>query len=90
LSLLRRQALIGDIRLLTETAVTVKKRRWSARSEKHQVSFEAFLVDDGSAFEGRENGPFRLRQPKPGFDEWVDHQRGIDGNQELFQTGVLK
>jgi hypothetical protein len=31
-----------------------------------------------------------LREPKAGFDERVDHERGIDGNQELFKAGVLK
>ena len=75
---------------LTETAVPVKKGCWSAGSEKDEVSFEAFLVDDSSAFERGEDGAFGLWEPKSGFDERVDHQRGIDGNQELFKAGVLK
>ena len=75
---------------ITETAVPVKKGCWSAGSEKDEVSFEAFLVDDSSAFERGEDGAFGLREPKAGFDERVDHERGIDGNQELFKAGVLK
>src|ERR1700737_5316956 len=75
---------------LTETAVGVKQGCWSACSEKDEVSFEAFLVDDRSAFERGEDGAFGLREPKAGFDERVDHERGIDGNQELFKAGVLK
>ena len=31
-----------------------------------------------------------MRKPKAGLDEGVDHERGIDGNQELFKAGVLK
>jgi hypothetical protein len=31
-----------------------------------------------------------LREPKAGFDERVNHESGIDGNQELFKAGVLK
>ena len=31
-----------------------------------------------------------MREPEAGFDEWVDHERGIDGNQELFKAGALK
>ena len=75
---------------LTETAVPVKKRCWSAGSEKDEVSFEAFFVDDRSAFERGEDGAFRLREPKAGFDERVNHECGIDGIQELFKAGVLK
>src|ERR1700674_4197430 len=75
---------------LTETAVAVKQGCWSACSEKDEVSFEAFLVDDSSAFERGEDGAFGLREPKAGFDERVDHERGIDGNEELFEAGVLK
>ena len=74
---------------LTEPVVPVKKGCWSAGSEKDEVSFEAFLVDDSSAFERGEDGPFGLREPKAGFDERVDHERGIDGHQELFKAGVL-
>jgi hypothetical protein len=73
---------------LTETAVPVKKGCWSAGSEKDEVSFKAFLVDDRSAFERGEDGAFGLREPKAGFDERVDHERGIDGNQELFKAGA--
>ena len=73
-----------------ETAVPVKKGCWSAGPEKDEVSFEAFLVDDGSAFEGGEDGAFGLREPKTGFDQRIDHQRGIDGKQKLFKAGVLK
>ena len=73
-----------------ETTVPVKKGCWSAGSEKDEVSFEAFLVDNSSAFERGEDGAFGLREPKAGFDERVDHERGIDGNQELFKAGVLK
>jgi hypothetical protein len=73
-----------------ETAVPVKKKCWSAGSEKDEVSFEAFLVDNRSAFERGENGAFGLREPKAGFDERVDHERGIDGNQESFKTSVLE
>ena len=68
----------------------MKKGCWSSGSEKDEVSFEAFLVDDSSAFERGEDGAFGLREPKAGFDKRVDHQRGIDGNQELFEAGVLK
>src|SRR5260370_34694435 len=75
---------------ITETAVPVKKGCWSAGSEEDEVSFEAFLVDDSSAFERGEDGAFGLREPKAGFDERVDHERGIDGSQELFKAGVLK
>src|SRR5258708_288190 len=75
---------------ITETAVPVKEGCWSAGSEKDEVSFKAFLVDDRSAFERGEDGAFGLREPKAGFDERVDHERGIDGNQELFKAGVLK
>src|SRR5437899_6334822 len=75
---------------ITETSVTVKKGCWSAGSEKDEVSFEAFLVDDSSAFERGEHGAFGLREPKAGFDKRVDHERGIDGNQDLFKAGVLK
>src|SRR5258705_8081406 len=66
---------------ITETAVPVKKGCWSAGSEKDEVSFKAFLVDDRSAFERGEDGAFGLREPKAGFDERVDHERGIDGHQ---------
>src|SRR5271168_1027369 len=75
---------------LTETAVPVKKGCWSAGSQKDEVSFIAFLVDDRAAFERGEDGAFGLRKPKAGLDERVDHQRRIDGNQELFKAGVLK
>ena len=75
---------------LTETAVPVKKGCWSPGSEKDEVSFEALLVDDSSAFERGEDGAFGLREPKAGFDKRVDHERGIDGNQDLFKAGVLK
>ena len=73
-----------------ETTVPMKKGCGSAGSEKDQVSFETLLVDDRSAFERGEDGAFGLREPKAGFDERVDHQRGIDGNQELFKAGALK
>src|SRR5271170_6898049 len=79
-----------EIVFITETAVPVKKGCWSAGSEKDEVSFEAFFVDDSSAFERGEDGAFGLREPKAGFDERVDHERGIDGSQELFKAGVLK
>src|SRR5260370_32032811 len=75
---------------IAETAVPVKKGCWSAGSKKDEVSFEALLVDDSSAFERGEDGAFGLREPKAGFDERVDHERGIDGDQELFKAGVLK
>src|ERR1700753_4085967 len=75
---------------IAEAAIPVKKAGWSARAEKDEVSFKAFLVDDRSAFERGEDGAFRLREPKAGFDEGVDHERGIDGKQELFKAGVLK
>ena len=75
---------------LTETAVPVKKGCWSAGSEKDEVSFEAFLVDDSSAFERGEDGAFGLRESKAAFDDRVDHERGIDGNQEFFEAGMLK
>ena len=81
---------LAKIMFITETAVPVKKGCWSAGSEKDEVSFEAFLVDDSSTFERGEDGAFGLREPKAGFDERVDHERGIDGNQELFKAGVLK
>ena len=81
---------LAKIMFITETAVPVKKGCWSAGSEKDEVSFKAFLVDDRSAFERGEDGAFGLREPKAGFDERVDHERGIDGNQELFKAGVLK
>src|ERR1700722_10972157 len=73
-----------------ETTVPVKKGCWSAGSEKDEVSFEAFLVNNSSAFERGEDGAFGLREPKAGFDERVDHERGIDGNQESFKTIVLE
>src|SRR6201993_901964 len=76
--------------VITETAVPVKKGCWSAGSGKDDVSFKAFLVDDRSAFERGEDGAFGLREPKAGFDERVDHERGIDGNKELFKAGALK
>ena len=82
--------LVRKIMFLTETAVPVKKGCWSAGSEKNKVSFEAFLVDDSSAFKRGEDGAFGLRKPKARFDQRVGHQRGIDGNQELFKAGVLK
>src|ERR1700720_2681114 len=75
---------------LTEPAVPVKKGCWSAGSGKDEGSFDEFLVDNSSAFERGEDGAFGLREPKAGFDERVDHERGIDGNQELFQTSVLE
>src|ERR1700692_3919355 len=75
---------------ITETAVPVKKGCWAAGSEKDEVSFKAFLVDDRSAFERGEDGAFGLREPKAGFDERVDHERSIDGNQELFESSVLE
>src|ERR1700680_1741206 len=75
---------------LTEPAVPVKKGCWSAGSEKDEVSCEALLVDNSSAFERGEDGAFGLREPKAGFDERVDHERGIDGNQELFKTRLLE
>jgi len=75
---------------LTETVVPFKKGCWTARSEKDKVSFEAFFVDDGSAFERSEDGALGLWEPKVSFDERVHHERGIDGNQELFKAGVLK
>lgn len=31
-----------------------------------------------------------MRKPKAGFNNGVDHERGIDGNEELFETGALK
>src|ERR1700730_17683159 len=75
---------------ITEAAIPVKQGCWSTGSEENEVSFETFLVDDRSAFARGENGTFGLREPKAGFDERVDHERGIDGNQELFKAGVLK
>src|SRR6266481_9151034 len=73
-----------------EAPGTVKKGCWSAGSEEDEVSFETLLIDDRSAFERGEDGAFGLRETKAGFDERVDHERGIDGNQELFKAGVLK
>jgi hypothetical protein len=55
LRLLRSYALARKIMLLTVTAVPVKKGCRSAGSEKDEVSFEAFLVDDSSALERGEN-----------------------------------
>ena len=63
---------------LTEPAVPVKKGRWPAGSEEHEVSFKAFLVDDGSGFERSEDGALGLRETKAGFDERIVHERGID------------
>ena len=85
-----RNCLEGKLTFLTETPVPVKKGCWSAGSEKNEVSFEAFFLDDRSAFERGEDGAFGLREPKAGFDERVGYERGIDGNQELFKAGVLK
>ncbi len=31
-----------------------------------------------------------MRKPEAGFDEPIGYESGIDGNQELFQAGVLK
>src|ERR1700712_4161734 len=88
--MLRSYALVRAILFLAESAVPVKKGCWSAGSEKDEVSFEAFLVDNRSTFERGEDGAFGLREPKAGFNERVDHERSIDGNQKLFQAGVLK
>ncbi len=65
-----------------------RSRRWRNADPSRHRSFKAFLVDD--AFERGEDGVFGLREPKAGFDERVDHERGIDGHQELFKAGVLK
>jgi hypothetical protein len=73
-----------------KAAVPVDKGCWSAGSEEDEVSFEAFLLDDRSAFERGEDGAFGLRESKAGFDERVGYKRGIDRNQELFKAGVLK
>ena len=50
--------------LITETAVPAKEGCWSAGSEKDEVSFEAFLVDDSSAFKRGEDRAFGLREAK--------------------------
>ncbi len=73
-----------------EATVTVKKGCWSAGSEEDEVSFEALLIDDRSAFERGEDGAFGLRETKAGFDQRVDHECCIDRSQELFKAGVLK
>ena len=73
-----------------EATVPVKKGCWSAGSEEDEVSFETCVLDDRSGFERGEDGAFGLREPKAGLDERVDHERGIDGNQEWFKAGVLK
>jgi hypothetical protein len=86
----RRQARARKNLFLTEPAIPVKKGCWSAGSEKDEVSFEAFLVDDSSAFERGKDGALGLRQAKAGFDKRVDHEGGIDGKQELFKAGALK
>ena len=58
------QALVRKIMLITETAVPAKEGCWSAGSEKDEVSFEAFLVDDSSAFKRGDDGTFGLREAK--------------------------
>ena len=75
---------------ITETAVPVKKGCWSAGSEKDEVSFEALVVDESSAFKRGEDGSFGLRESKSNFDKRVGYERGIDGKQDLFKAGALK
>src|ERR1700721_2692872 len=89
-ALLGGQARAGRILLLTETAVTVEKGCWPPGSQKDQVSFKALLVDDSSSLKRGEYRALGLRQPKPGYDQRVHHQRGINGYQELFKAGALK
>jgi hypothetical protein len=82
--------LVRKIVLLPETAVPVKKRCRSADTEKDEVSFEALVVDESSAFKRGEDGSFGLREPKTDFDKRVGYERGIDGSQDLFKACVLK
>jgi hypothetical protein len=82
--------LVKKIVFLPEAAVPVKKRCRSAGTEKDEVSFEALVDDESSAFKGSEYGAFRLWEPKSNFDKRVGYERGIDGNQDLFKAGVLK
>jgi hypothetical protein len=88
--MLRSCGLVREIMFLPETAVPVKKRCRSAGTEKYEVSFEARVVDESSAFKRGEDGAFGLREPKTNFDERVGYERGIDGNEDLFKAGVLK
>ena len=73
-----------------ETALPVKKRCGSAGSEKDDISFEALVVDESSAFKGGEDGAFGLREPKSIFDKRVGYERGMNGNQDLFKASVLQ
>jgi hypothetical protein len=88
--MLRPCGLIRNIVFLPETTVPIKKRCRSAGAEKDEVSFETLVVDESSAFKRGEDGAFGLREPKSSFDKRVVHERGIDGNQDLFKAGVLK
>jgi hypothetical protein len=88
--MLRSCRLVRKIVFLPETAVPVKKRCRSAGTEKDEISFEALVIDESSAFERGEDGTFGLREPKSNFDKRVGYERGIDGNQDLFKAGVLK
>ena len=78
------------ILLLTESAIPVKKRRWSPGSEQDEVSFETLLGDDRSALERGEDRAFGLRKPEAGLDERIDDERGVDSHQESFKARVLK
>jgi hypothetical protein len=88
--MLRSCGLVRKIVFLPETAVPVKKRCRSPGTEKDEVSFEALVIDESSAFERGEDGTLGLREPKSNFDKRVGYERGIDGNQDLFKAGVLK
>jgi hypothetical protein len=54
--------LFRKIRLHAETAVPVKKGCWSVGLEEHEISFEAFLVNDSS---GVERGGLPVNQTEP-------------------------
>src|SRR5205807_8749060 len=59
-------------------------------AEIDQISVEAFLVDNRSAFESGEDGTLGLRKAKTGLDNWVERKCGVDGNQQLIESGPLK
>ncbi len=69
-------------------AVAVKQGHWCpAGSQKDEISGKTFFVDDRSALERGKDGAFGLGEPKSRFYQRIDHQRGIDGRQELFEAG---
>jgi len=75
---------------VAEAAVAVEEGLGAAGVEVDEVAFEALVGEDGSGFEGGEDGSFGLGEAEAGFDEGVGGEGGIDGEEELVEAGAAE